>query len=121
MGLDQANPDDLARNRPRSEFETIARRFIRDLINGEEVNSRMNRPDIIKYARTLSSLPSVTANRIEPEPLNTPNVDVKKSKSPGRRHPAKPEKPRHVQYEHEIATALKGYGNYKLGSGPITG
>lgn len=117
MGLDHSNPEDLARTRPKAEFDTIARRFIRDLIKGEEVNSRMNKPDIIRYARPLGSLPGVSATRNEPQSLSAPRQDEeKKDKQSRRRHPRKPEALRHIQYSDEINSALKSYGNYKLSS-----
>jgi hypothetical protein len=116
MGLDQANPEDLARTRPKAEFETIVRRFIRDLVKGEDVNSRMNKPEIIRYARPLDSLPGVSATRIEPESLSTPGEGGQKKTRAGRKHPRKPEKLRHIHYADEIASALKGYGNNKLES-----
>lgn len=117
MGLDPTNPDDLARTRPQAEFDAIARRFIRDLVDGRAVNSRMNKPKIIEYARPLGSLPGVTSTRIEPSPLasigdSSPN----KSKSPRSPKPGKPDKLRHIQYSDEIASSLKSYGNAKLQS-----
>ncbi len=42
--MDQTNPDELARTRPKAEFDAIARRFIRDLVEGKSVNSRMPVP-----------------------------------------------------------------------------
>ena len=113
MGLDQTNPEDLARTRPKAEFDMVARRFIRDLIEGKSVNSRMNKPKIIEYARPISSLPGVTATRIEPESL-IPGDSTKKK--PVRKRASKPEKLRHIQYADEIASALKAYGNQKLQS-----
>ncbi|WP_347311345.1 hypothetical protein [Defluviimonas sp. SAOS-178_SWC] len=115
MGLDQANPEDLARTRPKAEFDTIARRFIRDLVEGKVVNSRMNKPKIIEYARPLGSLPGVTATRTEPESLAS-NGDGTKPRKRTRKTPRKPEKVRHIQYADEIASALKAYGNHKLES-----
>ncbi len=115
MGLDQTNPEDLARTRPPAEFDAIARRFIRDLVEGKVVTSRKNKDDIIKYARPLSSLPGVTATRTEPESLTVPPVSEKdKDRKPVR--PKRPDKLRHIQYSDEIATALKSYGNHKLES-----
>jgi hypothetical protein len=116
MGLDQSNPDDLARTRPKADFEAIVRRFVKDLIDGEEVNSRMNKPEIVKYARPLNSLPGVSATRIEPESLSATDEGGRQKGKAGKRRPRKPEKPRHIQYASEIASALKAYGNYKLAS-----
>jgi hypothetical protein len=117
MGIDQSNPDELSRTRPKAEFDLIAKRFIRDLLEGKEVNSRKNRPDVIKYARPLSSAPGVTATRIEPEPLSAPGGSTPATTpSRSRRTPRKLSKVEKVQYSDEIASALKGYGNHKLES-----
>lgn len=118
MGLDQSNADDLARTRPKAEFDAIARRFIRDLIDGKSVNSRMNKPKIIEYARPLGSLPGVTATRIEAESLSADSDRAReqKGKRSGRHRHKTPEKLRHIQYSDEIASALNSYGNQKLQS-----
>ncbi len=113
MGLDQTNPDDLARTRPKADFDIIASRFIRDLIEGVSVNSRMNKPKIIEYARPLNTLSGVTATRIAPESLVTAGASAKSKRSGRRRHKT-PEKLRRIQYSDEIATALKSYGSQKL-------
>ncbi len=115
MGLDPTNPDDLARTRPKSDFDIIAKRFIRDLIGGKAVNSRMNKREITDYARPLGSLPGLTATRIEPEALAATGESHKPLKRT-RKTPRKPEKLRHIQYAEEIASALKSYGNLKLES-----
>lgn len=115
MGFDQSNPDDASRTRPKAEFDIIVRRFVRDLVAGEEVNSRMNKDPIIKYARGLGTLSGVTPTRIEAESLTTdsPSESAKKTR---RKTPKKPEKTKHVLYQDEIFLALKNYGNGKLQS-----
>jgi len=113
LGLDRTNPDELSRTRPKSEFDTMLRRFTRDLVAGEEVTSRKNKPEIIQYARGLAALPNVTNTRIEPEPLSNSSGAPKKRV---RRKPKKPQKARHVQYDEEVNQALKGLGNEKLES-----
>ncbi len=113
LGLDRSDPDGLTRTRPKAEFDTMLRRFMRDLVSGQEVTSRKNKPDIIKYARELTNLAGVTNTRIEPEPLSEDNGAHGKRV---RRKPKKPQKARHVQYDHEISKALKALGNEKLES-----
>ncbi len=119
MGLDKKNPDELARTRPKPEFDTIARRFIRDLVEGTAVNSRMNKPQIIDYARPIGSLPGVTGTRIEPEPLIRAQEATGGDTQPRtrtRRTPRQPQKIRHIQYADEIGSALRSLGNHKLES-----
>ena len=114
LGLDKSTPDDIRRTRPKEEFDTIVRRFIRDLIKKKDVHSRMNKEAIIDYARPLNSIPAVTATRIEAESLSTGASG--KTKKSGRKKPKKPEKIRHVQYEEGIFLALRNFGNEKLSS-----
>lgn len=121
MGLDQNNPEELARTRPKDEFDAIARRFIRDLLDTNTdprpVNSRMNKREITAYSRPLGSLPGVTATRIEPEPLSTPGGNPSSKKGGNRKtKPKKPEKAKHVEHSAEIESALRSYGNFKLES-----
>lgn len=113
LGIERAAPEELNRNRPKPEFDAMLRRFMHDVVEGKEVHSRKNKPDILKYARTLASVPGVTNTRIESEPLSTYS-DVKKSRV--RRTPKKPQKARHVQYDEDIARSLKALGSEKLES-----
>lgn len=115
MGFDQSNPDEVARTRPKPEFDIIAKRFMHDLVGKRDVNSRMNKDDIIKYARPLAAIQGVTASRVEPESLST-DTATGKPKTTRKKTPKKPEKAKHVQYEEDIFQALKAYGNGKLAS-----
>lgn len=119
MGLDQSNPEELARTRPKEEFDIIAKRFIRDLLDDKSdprpVTSRMNKKEITAYSRPLGSLPGVTSTRIEAQPLASGNGGGAGKKGGKRKaKPKKPQKAKHVEYADEIASALKSYGNYKL-------
>ena len=67
VGFDQSNPDEAARTRPKAEFDIILKRFVRDLVGKKDVTSRMNKDDIIKYARPLAAIQGVTTLRIESE------------------------------------------------------
>lgn len=113
IGFDQDNPDDIARTRPKTEFDILVNKFIRDLV-AKEVNSRMNKDDIRGYARSIASLPGVTSTRIISEAIS-PLTD-KTSKSTRRKKPKKLDKIKHVRYEEEIFVALKQLGNEKLSS-----
>lgn len=114
LGIDQENPDNIGRTRPKAEFDILVKRFIRDLVKGKEVTSRMNKDDIIKYARPLNSLAGVSSNRIETESLTANGSG--KSKKLRRKKPKKPEKAKHVRYEEDVYAALKALGNEKLAS-----
>ncbi len=115
MGFDQSNPDQIARTRPKSEFDIIARRFMRDLVGQRDVTSRMNKDDIIKYARPLAAMQGVTTARLDAEALST-NTVTGKPKTTRKKKPKRPEIAKHVQYEEDIFQALKAYGNGKLES-----
>ncbi|HEY3910821.1 MAG TPA: hypothetical protein VGM07_13130 [Stellaceae bacterium] len=111
IGIDESDPEQLSRTRPAADFDIIARRFVRDLVEGK-ANSRMNRAEIIQYARPLSSISCVTTVRVPAEALTSGPAP-----RPARRtHPGRPARVRHVQFEEEISAALKTYGNEKLQS-----
>lgn len=111
LGLDTAVSDNIARIRPKTDFDILVKRFIQDLVDKGRVNSRMNKDEIVQYGRSLGSLPGVTNAVIEAEPLST---EEKTTKMVRRKKPKRPEKARHVQYEPEIADALKNLKNKKL-------
>ncbi|GAA0537864.1 hypothetical protein FHS83_003505 [Rhizomicrobium palustre] len=112
IGIDQENPDSLGRTRPKKEFDVLVKRFIRDLVEGEDVNSRMNRKEIIDYARPLNTLPGVSSSRVETEILLESDSD--KPKKFRLKKPKTPEKATRVRYEETIYRALKSLGNEKL-------
>ncbi|SED93174.1 hypothetical protein SAMN05519104_4778 [Rhizobiales bacterium GAS188] len=114
LGFDQNNPDAVARTRPEAEFNKILTRFMRDIVEGQ-ATSRMNRDEIVQYARPLAHLSGVTNARVEPEPLQI-GSGASKTKKDRRAKPGKPEKVKHVQYEQEIFEALTGLRNSKLRS-----
>lgn len=115
IGLDPSNLEEIARTRPKAEFDILVRRFIRDVIGKKAVTSRMNKDEIIKYVRPLGALSGITTSRIEPEGLSAQPGTVR-AKARRRVRPGKPERAKHVRYEQEIFDALKALGNEKLQS-----
>jgi hypothetical protein len=115
LGFDQNNPEQPSRTRTKEDFDIVLKRFVRDLIDKKDVNTRKDREYIVKYARPLNNIRGLTGNRIDPEPLSE-GVSTGKAKTTRKKKPKKPEKAKHVQYEEEIFQALKGYGNKKLES-----
>ncbi len=110
LGIDQSDPNELGRNRPQQQFDILVKQFIRDLVGKEKVHSRMNKTDIIDYARPLSTLRGITVERIQSEPL-VPGVQPKVSIS---RRPKRPEKVTHVVSHETIVKALADLANQKL-------
>ncbi|MBR0666959.1 hypothetical protein GXW71_21545 [Roseomonas hellenica] len=114
----QASPDELLRTRPKPDFDIMLRRYIADLtsekpVSERAVSSRMNKTEIIEYARPLSDLGGVTATRISAEPLAVENSQKKERKAKDPK-PRRPQKRTHVAFDNDIYKALQGYGNYKL-------
>jgi hypothetical protein len=114
IGFDQSNSEDTGRTRPKAEFDILAKRFMKDLIGKKNVNSRMNKPEIVTYARTLASLPGITTTRVESEALSSSGAVQSGRRAQRKKKPGKPQKAQHVRYEDEIFVALKGLGNEKL-------
>ncbi len=114
IGIDQTDPDGLRRNRPKDQFDLILRKFVRDLVENEHVTSRMNKKDIIAYARPLGSMPGVGTDRVEGEAVSEVNAESGiKSKT---QRPKAPLKPKHIQFQAKIASVLDRLGNGKLQS-----
>lgn len=115
IGLDQSNASELQRTRPKADFDVMLRRFMRDLVEGKAVTSRMNRPEITAYVRQLTTLPLVTTTRISPEPLSA-GSDLAGKRRGARKRPRAPETARVIKYEPMISDALRQLDNEKLGS-----
>lgn len=115
LGLDQSDEEEFRRSRSKGEFDTILKQFVKDLIDKKNVNSRMNKGDIIQYARTLGSLPGITSARVDPEPL-TPESNGPKPPSNRRTPPKKPTKTKNIRHDAQIQRLLKILGNQKLES-----
>ena len=115
LGFDQTDVDDVGRTRPKPEFDIILKRFIRDLVKKEDVNSRMNKAEIVAYARPLASVPGVSTARIETESLSA-GAGTGKPKKTSQGKPKPPTKAKHIRYEQQILDALKVYGSEKLQS-----
>jgi hypothetical protein len=116
LGFDQTNPDEPARTRSKAEFDLLLKRFMHDLVGKENVNSRMNKEEIKKYARPLNNLAGLTTTRVEPESLISDSPIAGGKKKPRKKVPKKPEKVKHVAYDEEIFQALRSLGNGKLES-----
>jgi hypothetical protein len=115
MGLDKDNTTKkLVQTRPDVDFDELTKTFVKDLVEGKKVTSRMNSDAIKKYARDLVKASKVSADRISPKALKASGGDSKKGKSS--RRPVKPDKAKAVAYENEIYSALKKFGNEKLKS-----
>lgn len=113
LGLDSSNDEELSRTRPKRDFDTLVKKFVADLVGGKAVNSRMNKDDIQNYARGLASTNGVSGDRTASEPVAGAVTPAKKRP---RRKPIKPKHARTIQYEDDIAAALKAYNNGKLES-----
>jgi len=113
IGIDRTSPDGVQRTRPKDEFDVLLRKFVRDLVDGVDVNSRMNRGEIVQYARQISGMPGVTTKRTDITPLVAPKPIVPPTT---RLVPRRPDRVRNAKYEPEIAQGLAELGNAKLES-----
>jgi hypothetical protein len=116
LGIVRHDGAGLKRSRPKSEFDVILKKFVRDLVDGKVVTSRMNKPQITAYARDLTTLDGVTTARVDPESLSTSVVGGEKPKATTRRRLRAPEMAKEVRFEHEISDGIKRSKNDKLAS-----
>lgn len=117
IGLDNTNPDDIAYNRPLSDFKKQLQRFITDLKDGVRVNSRLNRDRADEYGRALAKSKDITNERIAPQSLKTAAAAKVASGKPKRKiKPKKPRKQTQLDYNNELASALQTIRSNKLES-----
>ncbi|MEC4591910.1 hypothetical protein VPG91_13010 [Nitrospirillum amazonense] len=115
IGFDYSNPDAVGRTRPQKDFDILVKRFMRDLVEGKSVNSRMNKEQIIDYARIIGAIPSISNNRIQTESLSIDKQPPGSARKPTKR-PQVPARVRYIAHEDNIARALNSFGNEKLKS-----
>lgn len=116
LGIDLTDPDGVARNRPKSDFDKLLRTFISDLLSDEgKVNSRMNKREIDAYSRTLSRTSDISDVTVTPEILLQPKpAPAELSPTFVSTKPVRPLPPRKLTYDEEIAQKLEKLDNYKL-------
>jgi hypothetical protein len=111
MGIDASNPNDLARNRNKADFDLLLRKFLRDLAE-DKVNSRAKKDQIEAYARELSASAGQSHDRIQPsQSIKIANKGVKAGPTP---RPKKHRARRFIGFEPEIFKALEGLSGSKL-------
>lgn len=96
--------------RRKAEFDIILKRFVRDLVGKKDVTSRMNKDDIIKYARPLPR--SGRRNVADQIQITFVRCAERKGKVDEKKAPKKPEKAKHIQYERKFS-GPKGFGKWE--------
>lgn len=110
LGVDSSNLEDICRIRTEDDFEKSVKAFVDDLVDGTNVNSRMNKKEIIEYSRKFQGIVGLSADKIDPMTISVEPTKTSKRK----RHPKKPALRTHLPYSEEINTALQDIPNYKL-------
>ena len=110
LGIDASNLEDICRIRTEEDFDKSVKTFVDDLIEGKHVNSRLNKNEIVEYARRFPGKAGLSANKTDPVTIS---VEPTK-KSNRKRHPKKPTKQSHLTYNEEIHEALQSIPSYKL-------
>lgn len=110
LGVDATNLEDICRIITEEEFDRAVKTFIDDLADGTNVNSRLNKKEIIEYARKFPARAGLSAAKIDPV-----TISVEPTKAAKRRHhPRKPAKQTHLAYNEELHAALREIPSYKL-------
>ena len=112
LGIDASDLNNIRRNRPKAEFDTLLQRFLADLASGY-VNSRSNKEQHEAYARELSATQGQSHQQCAPEPFAS---EKPKPKSPATVKPKKRKPRRIVPFEQEIMDRLEALGGDKLPS-----
>lgn len=116
FGLDKSDPTTLRRNLSKKDFDQAIAVFIKDLIKGDEVSSRMNKPDISDYARDTVKRLGINTERIAPEPLTSDASNEPAKKRNRKKKTKAPEKPKYLTHSAEIVDGLEKLANWKLKS-----
>lgn len=115
LGIDKSSDaEELQRTRPAEDLKALTEKFMRDLVDGNKVNSRMNSDEIKKYARSLGNSNGLSGQRMDAVPINSARTGTRKGKV--NRKPSKPDKARFVDSENDVTIALKKLQNEKLKS-----
>lgn len=110
LGIDATNIEDICRIRTEDEFDKSVGSFVRDLVDGQTVNSRQNSKAIVDYARKFPGRADLSHEKIKPETISVePRKKVRR-----RRRPKKPARQSHLLYRDEIHEALQRIPSYKL-------
>ena len=110
LGVDTSNIEDICRIRTEEDFDKAVKTFVEDLIVGTNVNSRMNKKEIVDYARKFSDKAVLLSPTIDPITILVESAKTVKRRSVVK----KPVKPTHLNYNKEIHTALQEIPSYKL-------
>jgi hypothetical protein len=110
LGVDASNLEDLCRIRTEEDFDKSVKAFVADLLDGTNVNSRLNKKEIVEYARKFPSRADLSADTIDPTTISVEPTRTSQRK----RRPKKPAKRAHLPYREDIHEALQAIPNYKL-------
>ncbi len=110
LGIDASNLEDICRIRTEEDFDKAVSTFVKDLIDGEHVNSRLNKKEIVEYARNLPVKANLSTEMTDPVTISVEPAKAAKRK----RLPKKPSKQRHLRYNDKIHMALQEIPSYKL-------
>ena len=110
LGIDTSNIEDICRIRTEDDFDKSIKSFVNDLIDGNEVHSRLNKKEIIDYARKFPSKYGLSTESIDPVTISIEPMKKSKSKST----PKKPARRKHLVYDENIFKALGEIPSYKL-------
>ncbi len=110
LGVDASTPEDICRIRTEKDFDKAVKTFVDDLVDGKSVHSRMNRKEIVEYARKFPGRAGLSADTIDPTTISAEPTNKTKRK----RRPKKPAKQSHLLYREDIHNALQDIPSYKL-------
>ena len=109
LGVDASNLEDICRIIPEEDFDRAVKTFIDDMADGTNVNSRLNKKEIVEYARKFPGRAGLSAVKIDPVTIAVePTKATKRSQ-----HPRKPAKQTRLAYIDEIHEALRDIPSYK--------
>lgn len=114
IGLDKDNAKSFALTRPEADYVKLAKRFIDDMLKGEEVSSRKGKDDIAAYGRRIVEQEKISDQRMTPAAAEGSGRG--QATKPRRTKPTPPKKPAALPHSRKIELALRELDSYKLQS-----
>lgn len=112
IGIDASDLSNIKITRPQDEVDKLLTIFFDDLLKGEKVNSRKNKPHIVEYSREIVSRTELSGERPPPRSLGSKKPET--SKRSKRKKVSPPPENKYISHEIEISERLERLANYKL-------
>jgi hypothetical protein len=117
LGIDSRNPEEICRTRPEEDFDLIAQKFTKDLIEGVNVTSRHSKAQIEDYTKSIEGSSQLDNRKIPPVPIATKSKNTTENnqkEDTSNTKPKRPKKRNKIGDKHNVTDKLEQLDNQKL-------